>query len=333
MSHEVETALYIERPAWHGLGIIIPAKHKLSTGELVAQAFPGPVAGMSWKVATAPLTATAHGTTYEVDGKVAVVRDVAPHILGLHSDGYTARQVSDNAELLQNALGGIGWLEGSSMISLRDGARTVLLAKLSDEIKVGGTDSVNLYAVCFDSYDGSLPLTFGVTAVRVVCNNTLNMALPDVEARPHIKIKHTKNADVKVSDVQNAMSVSFKWAEEFERTANLLSNTEVTKARFEAIIREAFPKPKSDPAPFSREQYAMIGVLESSPTIGDDIRYTGWGALNAVTEFQEWGRGRRNTTGADDPTTAARALSERRFEDSVLSGQSDATKVASLILA
>jgi phage/plasmid-like protein (TIGR03299 family) len=338
MSHEFETGLYIERPAWHGLGLVLDADHGMSTSELVAKAFPGPVEGMAAKWQLAPTHAEAHGTTYPT-GQACVVRDVEPHIIpnSTGSLDRMIRQPGENAELLQNALGGLGWLPGSSMISLREGARIVLLAKLTDEIKVGGTDAVNLYAVCFDSYDGTLPLTFGTTAVRVVCQNTLNMALPDVEARPHVKIKHTKNANVKVGDVQAAMSVSFKWAEEFERTANLLSNTEVTKRRFEDIVREAFPMSSADRAKgrnFSDQQYAMIGVRESSPTIGDDIRDTGWGALNAVSEFLEWGRGSRNTTGAEaDSEAATTAMAERRFESTLTGGQADVSKVASLILA
>ena len=62
------------------------------------------------------------------------------------------------------------------------------------------------------------------------------------------------------------------------------------------MVADLFPKGISERAPFSREQYAMIGLLESSPTIDDGIRYTKYGALNAVREYDDWGR-RFNDTG------------------------------------
>jgi hypothetical protein len=62
------------------------------------------------------------------------------------------------------------------------------------------------------------------------------------------------------------------------------------------MVRQLWPKPANEPAPFSREQYALIGLLESSPNIDDAFRYTRWGALNAVTELFDWGT-RFNQTG------------------------------------
>jgi hypothetical protein len=53
-------------------------------------------------------------------------------------------------------------------------------------------------------------------------------------------------------------------------------------------VRDLFPKAAGEVAPFSREQYQLIGLLESSPTISDDFRYTRWGAFNAVTEHFDW---------------------------------------------
>lgn len=330
MSHEIETALYADRPAWHGLGDVLTSDDlaTMSVSEIVARAFPGPVG--AWEVSCAPITASAFGTDYPVDGKIAVVRNVAPHILGIHGDDYSAESPGARAQLLDNALDGAGTWE--TMLSLREGKRTVFLKRLGDDIKVGGIDSVGMFAMLADSYDGSLALTCGTTAVRVVCNNTLNMALPEIDARPHIKIKHTKNMTTKVAEIRAAMELSFEWAEGFAVQADKLINTKVTLGRFEEIIRQTFPKAKSDLAPFSREQYAMIGVLQSSPTISKDIRFTGWGALNAVTEYMEHGRGRRNTSGTDDANVSERAMSERRLEDALLSDQKEAANVARLIL-
>jgi hypothetical protein len=68
-----------------------------------------------------------------------------------------------------------------------------------------------------------------------------------------------------------------------------LLDQEYTKRQFEVMVADLWPKASADPAPFSKEQYSLIGLLESSPTIDDGFRYTKWGALNAVSEFQCWG--------------------------------------------
>jgi hypothetical protein len=67
-----------------------------------------------------------------------------------------------------------------------------------------------------------------------------------------------------------------------------LLDEEYTRRDFERLVRDLFPKPAGERAPFSKEQYGMLGLLESSPTIGDDIRQTKYGAFNAVTEWHEW---------------------------------------------
>lgn len=329
MSAEVESGLFVERPAWHGLGLVVDRDHGFTTTELTAKAFPG-VDGKPWTVETTPIVAhRSNGTTVPVDGQIAVVRSIDPAIVGIHGDNYVARNPLDNALLLDSALHGADW---ESMISLRDGRRTVFLARLGDGFQVGGVDAVKLYAMLADSYDGSLALTVGTTAVRVVCQNTLAMAMPEIEARPHYKVKHTKNSVTKVEDVRNAMELALVWADGFQAKAEELINTEVSKGRFEEIIRECFPKVKSDPAPFSREQYSIFGVLENSPTIDEGIKRTGWGAINAVTEFLEWGRSRRSS-GDGDPEAAQRAMAERRLEDAMLSDQVVVGKVAEMVLS
>jgi hypothetical protein len=69
---------------------------------------------------------------------------------------------------------------------------------------------------------------------------------------------------------------------------NDLLDQEFSKREFEPMVSDLFPKSSTEPAPFSKEQYSMIGLLESSPTIDDGIRYTRYGAINAVTEHFDW---------------------------------------------
>src|SRR5206468_29367 len=110
-------------------------------------------------------------------------------------------------------------------------------------------------------------------------------------------VKHTANATSRISEARRTLKLTWQYADAFQAEMDELLAQEFTKRQFEVMISELFPKSATEPAPFSREQYSMIGLLESSPTIDDGIRYTKYGALNAVREFDDWGR-RFNESGA-----------------------------------
>ena len=69
---------------------------------------------------------------------------------------------------------------------------------------------------------------------------------------------------------------------------NDLLELEFMKREFEEMVKALWPKAANEPAPFSREQYALIGLLESSPNIADEFRYTKYGALNADLYLTSW---------------------------------------------
>ena len=89
-------------------------------------------------------------------------------------------------------------------------------------------------------------------------------------------------------EAREALGLTFAYADEWESTMNQLIESAFEKAAFEKMVKALFPHDDNKRGGFSREQYALIGVMESSPNINLDAWYTRWGALNAVTEYDQW---------------------------------------------
>jgi phage/plasmid-like protein (TIGR03299 family) len=289
-------------------------------------------AGLDWEVGEFPVqVALPSGKTLVAEDKKAIVRLSDETLLSVMGGTYHPIQP---AQLVDFAFAVLevdpaefkiaGLLDGEPPIlfetgmSLSGGRINTLMCRVPIDIKIGGEDVVTLYIGFTTSHDGSLKFGAHVTPIREVCKNTLNLGLRN--ATQSWSVKHTASATRQIEEAQRSLGLTFQYADEFEWQMNELLAQEFTKRQFEVMVSDLFPKGKTEAAPFSREQYSMIGLLESSPTIDDGIRYTKYGALNAVREFDDWGH-RFNDTGppvAEKRTMATMFGSAKQRSDQVL---------------
>lgn len=309
MAHDVEinedgtaSMFSVREVPWHQLGDVLP-DYPTSREQLIEAAHFSPVEKR-------PVFAQlADGTAVESDSHSGVVRVSDGKLLSIMGANYEAAGC-DEIALVDFTLAlmdinpsemGIE-VEGDLPIKftngghLSGGKKAWLCYELPKNIKIGDLDSeeIRLFGFAHTSYDGSWKFGTAMSGVRVVCANTANMAFRGAVSK--WSTKHTKNAVNRIDEARKSLKLAYNYADTFEAEMNLLLESEFTKSQFETMVTDLFPKTASEPAPFSREQYGLIGLLESSPTIPDEIRYTRWGALNAVTEYQGWGR-RFNDTG------------------------------------
>lgn len=285
MPDAVETMMYTKREVpWHGLGVAVEdtqtAKQALVAAEL------------DWEVQLTEVFAQSNGKQLQVPDTYAVIRDKDESILGTVGSRYKPVQNHEAFNFFDNVVDS-GEAKYETAGSLDGGRRIFLTAKVPKEIKVAGEDEVDLYLMMATSHDGSLSFTAAVTPVRVVCQNTLNVALKG--AKQKWAMRHTDSIDGKIAEARQALDLTFKYSDQFEAEMNKLAATEFSKRDFEQMVQKVFPKSKESVTPFDERQYGLIGVFESSPTIPDGLRYTEWGALNAVAEFMDWGRSFRSS--------------------------------------
>lgn len=172
---------------------------------------------------------------------------------------------------------------------LHSGKRAFCCFRLPEEIVVGDTDRVTSYLVIYTSHDGSVSYHVMLTNIRVVCQNTVNLALS--EAQTTYKLRHTQYAELNLEYAREVLNFSKKSNSDFKTDAERLLTIKVSDAKFEEIItREFGPDRNASQSTLTawQNKYGLLmNLFTSSPTLAT-IRHTGWGAYNAIAEYQDW---------------------------------------------
>lgn len=278
MPDDVETMFSARGREWHGKANF--TGRELTAAEAIV------AAGLDWKVIERPVFAESEaGEKIVIPDLKAMVRDSDNTVLNVPTARYEAIQNEEYFRFAEGLLDdGVTFKTAGA---LRGGRRIFVCLEIPRTVMVGGVEPVELYLLIRGSHDGSLAFGADIVTVVTVCQNTMTLAMQT--ARASWSVKHTSGALGKIGTAREALGLTFAYADEWEATMNQLISTEFTKADFERMVRDVFPHDDNKRGGFSREQYTMIGVLESSPNINGDARYTQWGALNAVTESDQWG--------------------------------------------
>ena len=157
------------RDAWHGLGARLS---QVATAQEAIEA-----ANMGWEVGMREVfIQTPSGQFMEVTDKKAVTRLDNGKVFGIFSNQYTPLQNRDAFTFFDSVVGA-GEAIYHTAGTLAGGSRIWILAKLPGDLKLSDTDVLERYILLANSHDGSLAVTMKPTTVRVVCNNTLSVAL------------------------------------------------------------------------------------------------------------------------------------------------------------
>lgn len=301
MPANVETFASLRQPAWHGLGTVF--LEPVTTEEMLR------IAGLNgWDVRIAELELPAPSARQWF----AVIRTNPatglPEVLGVVGKRYNPFQ---NEELFnfgdamleyEGRWETAGSLAGGSVVfgSLALDHRVVL-------DPTGVEDVIDSYLLVSTSHDGSLAIRASVTPTRVVCMNTLNLALRNAKAQKQsFAIRHTDKAEEKVAIARAALGLAHDFITQFEEDANVLLSTKVTPKVWNDILLNLYPKPEVDAKGSVTKWENKITVLNdiyTGPTNGM-IAGTAWGALNALTERLDWYRNGRGDN-ADENIAAA----------------------------
>ena len=288
-------------PAWHGLGTVFD--EEVSTAEMLKKAKLN-----NWDVRLEDIEIP---NQFSSDKNYSfVVRDNPfilgnKDVLGVVGERYVPLQNEDLFDFADNLLDNGGRWETAGSIK---GGRVVFGALALERETIldpnGVSDKVNTYLLVNTSHDGSIAIQASITPVRVVCANTLNLALGNRgrggSVKQSFKIRHTQTAQGKVAVAREALGLANQYMDEFSKMANAMIETEITKAQFDKIVELAYPMPKDDAKKVSITKHANKIDLINEIYVGDfnnTIAGTAWGALNALTERLDWHRaGRKGQT-------------------------------------
>lgn len=281
---------------WHRLGTPVDGNMTIEQALEVARA--------DFTVTKRPLTATVPGVgggediRVPVTGKVATVRDIPgtteSQVLGIVGDGYGVVQ---NDEALQAAYDIVGASAGEAYLDtlgvLGEGERLFSYLRLEDLVidPVGINDKIERGLVIYWSHDGSIAMTYAFSDIRVVCKNTVQMALEG--AQRVFKAKHTSAVQDRMKDAQRVLGVSTEWADAFKLQAEKMLRVQYTEDVFEKYLNRVFPKAS---ARTERQQrnvegiHAQVRGIFANERNSKEYGANGWTMYNSVIEYLDHGR-------------------------------------------
>jgi phage/plasmid-like protein (TIGR03299 family) len=159
----------------------------------------------------------------------------------------------------------------------------------------GANDKTETYLLVHTSHDGSTAVQANITPVRVVCQNTLNMAVKG--SKQSFKIRHTATVNGRIDEARRVLGLTFDHMNAFEMMAQELFQTAITDDQFTKLVNSLYPEPEDGSAKSSNTRHtAKIDILQHLYLSGEtnaNIKGTAWGALNALTERVDYYRAGR----------------------------------------
>jgi phage/plasmid-like protein (TIGR03299 family) len=314
MAHELEIGTNgevafasLRQPAWHNLGTVF--EEEVNTQEMLKLAHLD-----NWNVRLEDVSLP---DGFSSDKSYSFVTRTNPFdtntndVLGIVGERYVPLQNEDLFSFGDNLLDGGGRWETAG--SIRGGRVVFGSIALQDSITLdpnGRADKIDNYLLINTSHDGSIAIQASITPVRVVCANTLNLALSSFKgknsAKQTFKIRHTQTAEGKIAVAREALGLAHKYIDEFSVMANAMIETEITKAQFDEIVALAYPAPEKDAKGSQKKYDAKIDLLQDIYVgqYNDTIAGTAWGAYNALTERLDW---YRNSRGGNNESIYASA--------------------------
>lgn len=308
MSHEFESGFFVKKPAWHKLGIVLENAPTVEEGIRLA--------GLDWQVMERPVFSDVNYTFDHEEQDIvprftndvpcnehkALIRSTDATVLGVVKRTWTPLQ-NESAFSFFNPFLAEGDAELEAAGSLKNGKIVWVLANLKNgDTQVLADDRVNNYLLLCNSHDGSMAVWIQFTAIRVVCWNTLSLALSlgEGDKENMIKVQHRSNVDEGLRAVQRAVDLSRR---SFHLTLDVyreMAKHKFSLSGFKKYVQNVFVPPielEDDPDKMPRcyedlERLWREGTGTDIPGVKDTL----WGAYNAITEWTTHERGKSDET-------------------------------------
>ena len=239
-------------------------------------------AGLDWQVIPTPVYRE-DGT--EIKGFKANIRDKDNKVLGIVTDRYKIVQNNEAFEFTDALIGETedGVVRYETAGSLLGGKKTWMLAKFPTKQIVG--DDVEPYLCFANSFDGTGAIQICATPIRVVCNNTLNLALSS--AKRKWSTKHIGNMDSKLEEARMCLRMNEMYMNALDEESDKFANEVLYKEQVDDLIAQLFPIEDD----MTERKKASVESLRADYQIcyfAPDIMKFGeskWRAINAMTDM------------------------------------------------
>ena len=272
MAANVETMFYTREKPWHGLGT------RVEVAPTSADALK--MAGLDWEVLQESIYTDAGD---KIAGYKANVRSTDKKVLGVVTDRYKVIQNAEAFEFTDTLLGNGVRYETAG--SLAEGKKVWLLARLPREYIIGG-ERISPYLVFSNTHDGSGAVRVAVTPIRVVCNNTLNLALDT--AKRSWSMVHTGDIKGKIQEAKDTLFMAEEYMDNLGREFERLRKVQMTDEQVKEYIELLLPLEKNATLTQLRNIKKLRKDMSSRYFDAPDLQNVGNNAyrfINAVSDF------------------------------------------------
>ncbi|XKE44227.1 DUF932 domain-containing protein [Halomonas organivorans] len=284
MAHQIEQMAYAGDTPWHGLGQQLSRHQPLEVWRQQA--------GMDWHIEESPVRFIADGaghlgSIHSFPEQKVLYRSDTRAPLSVVSQRYKVVQPEEVLEFYRDLTEYAGYeLETAGV--LKGGRKFWALARSGLGTALKGQDQVNAYLLLATSCDGSLATVATPTSVRVVCNNTLTIAVDGMAQG--VKVPHS--TEFRPQRVKQQLGISVSQWDDFMYRMKTLAERKVSQEEiqsyFQSVICNA-EEPLDDPSKLpnyralNRVQKLFHGEGRGAQLC--TAQGTAWGLLNAITEY------------------------------------------------
>lgn len=291
--HLVQTMAYAGQQPWHGLGNQLSHRSPL---EVWARQ-----AGMAWHIESADVRYVANddspGSIHAFPEQKVLYRSDTKAPLSVVSNRFNVVQPSEILEFYRD-LTEAGGFELETAGVLKEGRKLWALARTGQSACLKGRDRVNGYLLLATACDGTLATTAQFTSVRVVCNNTLAIALRSGDGV--VKVPHRSRFDPQAVKRQLGIAVS-SW-DAFMARMKALAGCKMKDDAVEAFLRRVLtypvtPTTEGNTTTVNDRALKTVQELYAGRGKGSEMASasgTAWGLLNSVTEYVDHHRRARS---------------------------------------
>lgn len=305
MADAVETMFSIESDnqrdygkatPWHDLGTVVEGK--LTAQDAIVEA------GLDWSVEQRDAVVRVSGgdgTKSEyavVPNQFHNMRTSDKHVVGTVGNRYHVLQ-NREAFTFMDDLADDSRPKYVSAGSLFGGSTVWMLMQLPEQINLTDSDdeSINQYILLRNSHDGSTAVTAAVTPIRVVCNNTLTMALQGT--RRQYNVRHTQTMQGKLTEANKVLGIAKGYGKALEAVGKEMIAASFSNAEFDAFLESLVPTEDKmrELASSDKEKHAGLtralnkqdeikSIYHNTPDL-QNIKGTKWGAFQAIVDYND----------------------------------------------
>ena len=298
MSHELDmsngranmafvqnNAEYKNGTPWHGLGQLMKQGATIEEWLIAG--------GLNFNIEKRPMV---YGVNQEdgsiapqvIDGQFAHIRDDTQAFIGQGSSQFKLVQPSEVLEFYRDLVDSSDY-SIETVGSLFGGSKIWALAKSKQDINLQG-DLIKPYLMLSTANDGSSATVADFTSVRVVCNNTLSMALG--KAKSAIKVRH--NTEFNADTVKHQLGVSSETVNEFSDAMQELISAQVSPKQTIQFFIDLYGKTNSEGEVTNEKQLKAVmpsllkAVTDSDGADLPTAKGTAFGMLQALTNYVDF---------------------------------------------